>query len=200
MKISVETQDVTAVATPALVVNLFSGVTAPGGATGAVDAALDGVISRLIAEGEIKGKLGDVTLLHTMGRIAPERVAVVGLGKRADFDLDAARRVSGEVLRFLRGRGIGRAATVTHGAGIGGLSPRAAGRAVAEGSLLGLYRFDRYHSKNGGDGDGDGGNGGEFAELTIVERDESRAQAIRDGAAEGRGDGGIRDDRPRSGE
>ncbi len=184
MKINVETQDVAAVATPALVVNLFSGVTAPGGATGAVDAALDGVISRLIAEGEIKGKLGDVTLLHTMGRIAPERVAVVGLGQRADFDLDAARRVSGEVLRFLRGRGIGRAATVTHGAGIGGLSPKAAGRAVAEGSLLGLYRFDRYHSN--GNGDGDGGNGGEFAELTIVERDESRAQAIRDGAAEGR--------------
>lgn len=181
MKINVETQDVTAAATPALVVNLFSGVTAPGGATGAVDAALDGVISRLIADGEIKGKLGDVTLLHTMGRIAPERVAVVGLGQQADFDLDTARRVSGEVLRFLRGRGISRAATVTHGAGIGGLSPKAAGRAVAEGALLGLYRFDRYHSNGNGDGDG-----GEFAELTIVERDESRAQAIRDGAAEGR--------------
>jgi leucyl aminopeptidase len=29
-----------------IVVNLFEGVTAPGGATGAVDAALDGMISR----------------------------------------------------------------------------------------------------------------------------------------------------------
>ena len=37
MKINVETIAITTVATPALVVNLFSGVEKPGGATGAVD-------------------------------------------------------------------------------------------------------------------------------------------------------------------
>ena len=41
MKINVETIDITTVATPALVVNLFSGVEKPGGATGAVDQSLD---------------------------------------------------------------------------------------------------------------------------------------------------------------
>ena len=34
-----------------IVVNLFAGVTAPGGATGAIDRALNGAISRLIAAG-----------------------------------------------------------------------------------------------------------------------------------------------------
>ncbi|HIN04989.1 MAG TPA: leucyl aminopeptidase, partial [Dehalococcoidia bacterium] len=79
MRITVTIGDVTTTETPALVVNLFSGVTEPGGATGAVDRALDGVISQLIKEGEIKGKVGDITLIHTMGKIAPARVVVAGL-------------------------------------------------------------------------------------------------------------------------
>ena len=178
MKIHVETMDITTVATPALVVNLFSGVKKPAGATGAVDQALDGVITQLIEDGEIKGKQGELTLLHTMGKIGPARVLVAGLGKQEDFDADVARRVSSEALRFLRRRGMCKAVTIAHGAGAGGLSPEAAGRAIAEGSLLGLYRFDRYHT-NGDDSDVD------FAELTIAERDEERAKAIRDGVSQG---------------
>ena len=179
MKINVKTIDITTIATPALIVNLFSGVEKPGGATGAVDQALDGAISLLIVDGEIKGKQGELTLLHTMGKIGPARVLVAGLGKQDDFDADVARRVSSEALRFLRRRGICEAVTVAHGAGAGGLSPQDAGRAVAEGSLLGLYRFDRYHT-NGETADS------EFTQLTIAERDEERAQAIRGGVAQGR--------------
>ncbi len=54
MNIRVLREDVTKVKTPALIVNLFEGVKSPGGATGAVDKALDGAISQLIGEGEIK--------------------------------------------------------------------------------------------------------------------------------------------------
>ncbi len=179
MKINVETIDITTVATPALVVNLFSGVNKPAGATGAVDQALDGAICRLIEDGEIRGKQGEMTLLHTMGKIGPARVLVAGLGNREDFDADAVRRVSSEAVRFLQRRGIEEAVTIAHGVGSGGLSPEDTGRAIAEGALLGLYRFDRYHT-NGGDAD-DG-----FAELTIAERDEERATALREGVVQGR--------------
>ena len=179
MKIDVKVADITSVDTPALIVNLFSGVEAPGGATGAVDQAVNGAISRLIEDGEVKGKRGELTLLHTMGRIGPDRVLVAGLGKQDDFDAEVARRVASESLRYLRRRGITEAVTIAHGAGAGGLSPTEAGRAIAEGGVLGLYKFDRYHS-NGGDSDG------EFAELTIAEHDEGRVQAIRDGVAQGR--------------
>ena len=65
MNISVLQKDVTKVNTPALIVNLFEGVKTPGGATGAVDRALEGAISRLIEEDEIKGKSGELTLIHT---------------------------------------------------------------------------------------------------------------------------------------
>ncbi len=179
MKINVKTGDIVAMETPALVVNLFKGVTKPGGATGAVDRALGGSVSRLIEDGEITGKLGELTLLHTMGKIGPARVLVAGLGPQEDFSADAARRVVSESLRFLRGRGICEAVTIAHGAGVGGLLPAEAGRAVAEGALLGLYRFDRYHT-NGGN------TGAEFSELTLAELDAARAGEIRSGVEQGR--------------
>ena len=178
MKINVKLTDITAVDTPALIVNLFKGVKQPGGATGAVDKALAGAITNLIDDGEITGKKGELTMLHTMGRIAPARVVVAGLGSQDDFDAEVARRVSSEALRYLRRRGISHAVTIAHGAGIGGLSADEAGQAIAEGSLLGLYRFDRYHT-NGTDADGD------FEELTIAELEESRADSIRHGVVRG---------------
>ncbi len=178
MKITVELTDITTVDTPALIVNLFKGVDVPSGATGAVDRALDGVITGLIEDGEITGKKGEMTLLHTLGKIAPARVVVAGLGAQDDFDAEVVRRVSSEAVRFLRRRGIGSAVTIAHGAGIGGLEPENSGQAIAEGSLLGLYRFDRYHT-NGDDADG------EFEELVVAELDSSRAESIRLGVARG---------------
>ena len=178
MQITVEITDIATIETPALVVNLFKGVKLPGGATGAVDRALEGAIGRLIYDGEVTGKRGEMTLLHTMGKIAPARVVIAGLGAPDDFDNEVVRRVSSEALRFLRRRGICSAVTIAHGAGIGGLLPEEAGQAIAEGSLLGLYRFDRYHT-NGDESDG------EFEKLTIAELDEQKAEAIRDGVTKG---------------
>ncbi len=178
MKINVELTDITTVDTPALIVNLFKGVDVPGGATGAVDRALDGMITSLIEDGEITGKKGEMTLLHTMGKIAPARVVVAGLGSQEEFDAEVVRRVSSEAVRFLRRRGIASAVTIAHGAGIGGLEPEESGQAIAEGSLLGLYRFDRYHTN------GDGADG-EFEELVVAELDAARADSIRQGVERG---------------
>ena len=112
MRITVTTGEITSIQTPALVVNLFQGVTEPGGATGTVDKALDGAISRLIREGEIKGAQGAVSMLHTLGKISPDRVVVVGLGPPEKLDAQVVRQVSGDVVRYLRQRGISRAATI----------------------------------------------------------------------------------------
>ena len=179
MRIEVVTGDITGIDTPALVVNLFQGVSQPGGATGAVDQALDGAISRLIQDGEIKGKPGEISLIHTLGKIAPVRVVVAGLGPADRFDAQGVRQVSGDVLRFLRQRGIRRAATIAHGIGIGGLDPQASGQAIAEGVLLGLYRFGAYLS-NAEAAPVD------FEELTVVDRDPGTASSIELGVADGK--------------
>ena len=176
--------DVTEFATPALVVNLFQGVTHPGGGTGAVDRALDGAISALIADGEIKGKLGEITMLHTMGRIPAKRVVVAGLGKSGDFDTAAVRRVSGDVARFLRRKGVSEFATIAHGAGIGGLDAGESAQAITEGTLLGLYKFDTYRS-NGNENDDSGGDNGGTDSVTIVERDAASINALTTGVSVG---------------
>src|SRR3990170_2644644 len=138
MEIEVVSGDITQVAVDAVLVNHFEGVGKPGGATGAVDQALGGAITQLIQEGEVKGKLGEVTLIHTLGKIPPKRVAVVGLGKPEGFTLDRLRGCVADGLRALRRTGVGRAATTPFGAGLGGMEPRPVAQAVAEGAILGL--------------------------------------------------------------
>ena len=172
--IDVQSADITDIETPALVVNLFRGVKKPGGATGVIDKALGGIITQLIKEGEIKGSAGETTLIHTLGKIKPSRVLVAGLGPQDKFDAQVVRRVSAEVVRFLRRRGISSAATIAHGVGIGGLDPQESGHSIAVGAHLGLYKFGTYLTKNG-----DSTN--EFENLTVVELDKARANAINAG-------------------
>ena len=166
MKIKVAIGDVTEQETPALIVNLFEGVEDPAGATGAVDSALGGLISGLISDGEISGRLGELTLIHTpdsaFPMFGPARVLVAGLGKRGAFGYDTIRRVTASALRKLEGASITRATTIVHGAGIGGLEPDASAEAIAEGAILGLYKFDKYKSKSDDDKR-------KFESLTLVD-------------------------------
>ncbi len=171
LEIDVQSADITKIDTPALVVNLFRGVKKPAGATGAVDKALGGLITQLIEDGEIKGSAGETTLIHTLGKIKPSRVLVAGVGPQDKFDAQIVRRVSAEVVRFLRRKGISSAATIAHGAGTGGLDPQLSGQAVAEGAHLGLYKFGVYLTKSGE-------STNEFEKLTVVELDKDRAKSI----------------------
>ena len=151
MKFEVAAGDISVRDTDAIVVNLFEGVTRPGGATGAVDSALGGAISRLIGDGEITGKRGEVTIIHTLGKIAPARVLVAGLGKASDFNAEAVRSISGETARRLQKIGVSGFSTIAHGAGIGGMDAAQSAQAIVEGTVLGLYDFDRFKSSKNGE-------------------------------------------------
>ena len=179
MEIKVVRDDVTQVKVPALIVNLFEGVEEPGGATGAVDVALDGAISQLIADGEIKGKKGEHTLIHTFGKIGPSRVLVAGLGKQDSFTAETVREVTAGSCRYLRKLGMKVVATLPHGSGVGGLDPRASGQAIAEGSILGLYRFRNYLTKNEDTPD-------DLEELQVVERETAKGRELKKGLEQGR--------------
>lgn len=179
MNIDLVVDSVTNVDTPLLVVNLFEGVTEPKGATGAVDAALGRIISRMIADGELTGKLNEVVVVHTFERLPAKRVAVVGLGKQEEFTVDRARQAAGSVVTRARGLKVRSFATVVHGAGQGGLSPREAAVALAEGTLLANYRYTRFKT--------------ELAEAppdleraTVVELDAGRSADLRAGIERGR--------------
>ncbi|GAB6875690.1 leucyl aminopeptidase [Thermaerobacter litoralis] len=151
---------VTEVAADAVVVNLFEGVAVPGGATGAVDEALGGAIRDAIAAGALRGRLGEVLVLPTLGRLPARWVVVAGLGPREEFDRVAARTASAAALRAARKHGCREVATIAHGAGIGGLDPRLAALATVEGALLGLYRYRPEGPAGGPAAAGEGPAGG----------------------------------------
>ena len=177
MEVRVVQGSITEVESDALIVNLFEGVTSPGGATDAVDQALGGMITEIINNKEIIGKLMETALLHTQGKIMSKRVLVVGLGKSEEFDLSAARKASGAAIRFLRGIGARTVTSIVHGAGIGGFNPKDAARATVEGTILGLYQSDIYKKKED--------DRGEVGFFTIVERDAGKIPDIEAGIREG---------------
>jgi leucyl aminopeptidase len=177
VEIRVESGDIAANPSKAIVVNLFQGVKAPGGATSAVDRALDGAISRLIEDGEIQGKQGQLTLIHTLGRLPSPRVLVVGLGKAEEFTLDRVRDLAASSARYLRRLRVDSFATITHGAGIGRLEAEACAQAITEGITLGLYTF-RRHKKPDEDQT-------EVQEAVLVEFDAGRVDALRRGVERG---------------
>jgi leucyl aminopeptidase len=144
LEIKVIVGDITKIEADAIVVNLFEGLEQPGGATAAVDKALDGTISSLISRGQIKGKFGEVNIVHTFGKLPARMVAIAGLGKRQDFNVDKIRGVVGEFCRALRKLNYHKIATILHGAGAGSNELESSAEAIAEGALLGLYSFTKY--------------------------------------------------------
>jgi leucyl aminopeptidase len=179
MKIKVECTSVTDFKCDLLVVNLFAGVKQPAGATGVVDKALGGLISKLAREGEIDGKLGKVTLIHSHGKLKADKVAVVGLGKKDKFDLEAVRTAASAVIKKAKEIRAKTVATIVHGAGIGGLNSEEAAKALVDGSVLGVYRFTGYaREKEEPDF--------EVQQLVIVECDKSKIRVMEQGVELGR--------------
>lgn len=172
MKLSVVQGNITQIAADTVVVNLFEGVTQPSGATGAVDKALGGAISRLIANGDLTGAEGQIRVLYPHNEVSAERIFIVGLGKREKFSPLTVLRISAAVAKQARKHKAQTVATIVHGAGIGGLAVEQAAQATVEGMALSLYHHQgQKHSKPPH----------EIAAITLVEADGDKIEAIRSG-------------------
>ncbi len=158
-----------------LIVNLFDDVHAPGGATGAIDQALDGAIRDLIAGGDLSGKAGEVAVIYPRGTLAARRVLVVGLGQREGFTLEGVRQAAAAAIKRARELKARHVATIVHGAGIAGLPAAAAAQATVEGALLTLYTYDAARQK--------ADKPHEIESLTLVEHDGSKLDEIERGLA-----------------
>ncbi len=148
MDVTVKQGSLTQVPCDVLIVNLFEGVTQPGGGTGAVDKALDGAISSLIATEKFEGKLGKTAEITPLGKIPAKKVIIVGLGKSSDFTLDRLRIASAAAASRACALKAKTAATILHGAGIAGLDPKDCSRALVEGAKMGTWEFLRYKSSD----------------------------------------------------
>ncbi|MFC1637494.1 leucyl aminopeptidase [Candidatus Margulisiibacteriota bacterium] len=174
MKIWVEAASLTEVKCDLLVANVFSEIPKPGGATAVVDKKLDGAISDLIKKGEITGKLGEVNLVHTQGKLPATQVLVVGLGKSPEFELDRVRIAASAAISEAKRIKAKKVATIVHGGGVGGLTLPDAAQALVEGSLIGAYKYQGFATKK---------DDSFFAveELIIVELQKAKIKKIQSG-------------------
>jgi leucyl aminopeptidase len=140
-----------------LCLGLFEGDDAPA----ALDRALGGRLAPLIESGEAKGSFKKVAVLHPDADQGPARAIAVGLGKRAEFTPERAR-VAGAVGSARAGDA---GAKKLAWAVPEGVDQATTGRALAEGTLLGAYRFDRYKS----DRDENGSQGPDEVEIVSGE-------------------------------
>lgn len=179
MKIEVKNQNLENSKCDALIVNLFEGITNPGGGTGSVDEALDGLIKKIIKEEEFKGSLGSNLVIRTYGAIPAKKVIVVGLGKKEKFDINSARKAMASSLRCAKREKAKTVCTILHGAGIGGLEANELGQAIGEISHLALHSFDKYKSKE------KDAPKNEIQTITVVEADKKKVKDIEAGIKKG---------------
>jgi leucyl aminopeptidase len=104
----------------------------------AADAQLGGALRHAIATERFRGKPGQVLTIHTLGKLPAARLALVGCGPGAGFAGREARIVGGRAARLATSSGARSAGLAQPQVPVGSL------QALAEGALLGLYRFDKY--------------------------------------------------------
>ena len=177
MEISVAAGDISRFEADAIIINILEGTEDLSGVLSVIDSALDGGVSKLIAQGEIKGKRGENTLIHSLGKLPAARIVIAGLGKESELTQDKVRGAIAETCRMLRGKNVKNIATVPQGAGIAGITHEAAAQAIAEGALLGLYTFRRHITKEP--------EHGEIEKLIIVEADQSNIASLEQGCRKG---------------
>jgi len=178
MEIKLATGDITKIEAGAIVVNFFEGTESLEGEIATIDKALDGAISQLISQGEIKGKLNEITVVHSLGRLPAARVVVVGLGKKEEISQDKIRGAVAETCRWLQQKGVDNIATIAQGAGTAGISTESAAQAVTEGALLGIYSFRKHITKEA--------EYGELKQLLIVGSDRAELPLLTRGSDKGK--------------
>ncbi len=141
MQISIQKGDILDETCDLLVVNFFQGIEKPGGATGAVDTALQGDLSALLKQDRFSGKLGEKLCFPTFGRLKAKKVCVLGLGKKADMTADTVRQIGGHIVKAARDAKAKRVITILHGAGMGGVDAELSAQMLGEGLWLASYEF-----------------------------------------------------------
>jgi leucyl aminopeptidase len=107
-----------------------------------VDLEWGGFISTLMRQGDFKGELFQCRLFHTHGAIPAQRVLLVGLGKRGEFDLEKWRGTSSKAGQFIRDSGVKQFAFQMRK--LNGYLERELTESFVIGLLLGLYQFNEF--------------------------------------------------------
>ena len=149
---------------------------APSGTAATVDAALGGHLAEAMARGEFKAAPAQA-IAFPAPDLASRRVLFVGVGDAEKVSAETLRRLAGKAARALnQGKFTNAAiAPLSDDAPFGGVEPSLAGEALAEGLILGSYRFTEYKT-----GDDDQAPD-TLTRVAILSSDEAAAEGTRYG-------------------
>ncbi|MFQ5878153.1 MAG: leucyl aminopeptidase [Acidobacteriota bacterium] len=120
-----------------------------GGFAGAVGSSVAERLAPVVDRDVFEARAGTTLLWHAgeSDGLRCGRYLILGLGRREELDLDAYRRLLGDALVAADRLGASSVAVPLLDAGAGPFETRAAAVALAEGALIGTYRFDRYRAE-----------------------------------------------------
>lgn len=142
MKIVVSDLKETSCATDALILPFCEGESAT--AYSDIDAPLNGLIKKIISSEEFKGKQNQIALIHTQGNIRPDRILLVGLGKKGEVTNEKIRQAGGKTAARLNEAGVKDIALSSRYI----LSLNRSPAPFIEGCLLSAYKFMKYKKEN----------------------------------------------------
>lgn len=103
-----------------------------------------GLLSKVLAAGELKGKPGEtVYLVPASEKLAARRLLLVGAGKREEASFDTLRQVAGTAVRLARQRGLRTMGFVRRTT----LELQRSAQAVVEGVILGQFDPGTYKTQ-----------------------------------------------------
>lgn len=145
LKIDVRAGDLSGIEADLGIVSAFK----DQGPAGPVGAAVAARIAEVMRGDRFEGRAGGHLFWHAPpgDGFSCRRYLVLGLGRRDEFTLDRYRRYLGDALVAADRHGAERVALTLVDDSAGPVAPRDAALALAEGALLGTYRFDKYRSE-----------------------------------------------------
>jgi leucyl aminopeptidase len=174
MKIHIQRGKVAEYHTEALLVAHFEDSASPEGPAGLLDQSCGGQIRDILAGGDFQGKLYQISVLYMRGAIPAKRIVIVGLGKRADFDLEKLRSAYAKAGQQIRALNLKEFALSIDTEILNKPLPQLT-EAILEGMMLGLYRFTPYKTI-------DRGNISDIQHIHMVVENEGALKIVEESA------------------
>ena len=111
-----------------------------------LDAASGGVVKSVIDSEEFKGKEGETAYLHLppSGGLKAQRLLLIGVGEKAEYQTARVSELAGTAARVLRGKNVKSIAVVPRLEG----DPELIAARVVEGAIIGLFEIDKYRTSD----------------------------------------------------
>jgi leucyl aminopeptidase len=143
VKIFVKKGNIAEAKSQAIILTFFEDQKKLTGAALQLDQKSGGLISELLKNRDFEAKLSQISVVYTRDLLPAKRIALLGLGKSTEADLEKIRGAFAKAMQHLRSLNIKEAATSIDWKFINDGKEKNV-QAVVEGALLGLYQYTPF--------------------------------------------------------